>query len=166
MSRYSPRMDLKQREERRMEAVKRLRAGQPASVVAAEIGVAVNTVYAWGKLARLGGRKALKSVPKSGRPLKLEREHWKAVKRAILKSPASSGFARELWTLPMIGEYIEREFGVKYHDDHLSRFVRRLGLSVQKPMVRARERDEKAIKRFVEFEFPVIEKKRGNAAPR
>ena len=44
--------------------------------------------------------------------------------------------------------------------------MRRLGLSVQKPMVRARERDEKAIKRFVAEEFPRIEKKRGPAAGR
>lgn len=166
MSRYSPRMDVKQREQRRMEAVDRLRAGESAPAVAAALGVAPNTVYTWGKAARLGGKRALRSVPKSGRPLKLEREHWKAVKRAILKSPKASGFDRELWTLPMVGEYIERKFGVKYHDDHLSRFVRRLGLSVQKPMVRARERDEKAIKRFVKVEFPLIEKKRGDAAPR
>jgi len=149
-----------------MEAVKRLRAGVSAPVVAAELGVAPHTVYAWGKRARLDGKQALKSVPKSGRPLKLGREHWRAVKRAILKSPAASGFDRELWTLPMIGEFIEREFGVKYHEDHLSRFVRRLGLSVQKPMVRARERDEKAIRRFVEVEFPRIEKKQDAAAPR
>lgn len=66
----------------------------------------------------------------------------------------------------MINELIERELGVKYHDDHLSKFVRRLGRSVQKPMVRARERDEKAIKRVVEVEFPALEKKRGPVAPR
>lgn len=166
MSKYSPRMDAQQREARRMEAVARLRAGVSAPVVAADLGVAPNTVYTWGKLARLGGKKALKAVRKSGRPLKLGREHWKTLKRMILRGPNACGFERELWTLPMIKELIEREFAVEYHDDHLSKFVRRLGLSVQKPMVRARERDEKAIKRFVEVEFPRLEKKRGPVAPR
>jgi transposase len=159
-------MDLKQREERRMEAVRRLRTGDSAALVAAELGVGVNTVYEWGKRARTGGVKALKSVPRTGRPLKLGREHWKIIKRAILKSPTASGFNRELWTLPMVREFILREFGVKYHEDHLSRFVRGLGLSVQKPMLRARERDEKAIRRFVKVEFPAIEKKRGGVAAR
>lgn len=159
-------MDGKQREERRMEALRRLREGQSAQVVAADLGVASNTVYAWGKLARHGGSKALKAVAKSGRPLKLGREHWAKLKRMILRQPKACGFDRELWTLPMIKELIEREFGVDYHDDHLSRFVRRLGLSVQKPMVRAKERDEKAIKRFVKVEFPRLEKKRDDAAPR
>lgn len=159
-------MDAKQREERRMEAVRRLRAGESAPLVAADLGVDPSTVYAWGKLARLGGKRALKAVPKSGRPLKLERKHWAKLKRMILKGTKKCGFDRELWTLPLIKELIEQEFGVDYHDDHLSKFIRRLGLSAQKPMVRAKERDEKAIKRFVEVEFPAIEKKRGDAARR
>ena len=111
-----------------------------------------------------GGKRALRSVPKSGRPLKLERGHWKAVTRAILRSPTASGLDRDLRTLPLVGELIEQECCVKYYDDHLSRFVRRLGLSVQKPMVR--ERDEKAINRFIKAEFPAIEKTRAAAAAR
>ena len=165
-TRYSPRMNVKQREERRMEALRRVREGQSAEVVAAALGVAVNSVYAWGKRARLGGSKALKAVPKSGLPLKLGREHWTKLKKMILRQSKACGFDRELWTLPMIKELIEREFGVDYYDDHLSRLVRRLGLSVQKPMVRAKERDEQAIKRFVDVEFPRLEKKRDDAVPR
>lgn len=166
MSRYSPRMDVQQREERRMEAIKRLRAGESAAVVAADLGVAPNTVYMWGKLARLGGKRALKAVPRSGRPPKLGRTHRAKLKRMILKSPKACGFDRELWTLPMVKELIEREFDVEYHADHLSKLIRGLGLSAQKPMVRAKERDEKAIKQFVEVEFGRIEKKRGDAARR
>lgn len=166
MSKYSPRMDARQREERRMEALRRLRSGEHAGVVAADLGVATNTVYTWGKLARLGGKKALKAKPGRGRRFKLGQEHWKTLKRMVLKGPRACGFERGLWTLPMIRELIRRELGVSYHEDHLSKFMRRLGLSVQMPMVRARERDEKAIKRFVEVEFPAIEKKRGNAGAR
>jgi transposase len=159
-------MDAKQRERRRFEAVRRLRAGEHAAVIAADLGVGTNSVYTWGKAARLGGVKVLKTKPGRGRPLKLGREHWKTLKRMVLAGPKACGFERELWTLPMIKELIERELGVEYHEDHLSRFMHRLGLSVQKPKVRARERDEKAIKRFVEVEFPAIEKKRGAAAGR
>lgn len=166
MSKYSPRMDAKQREERRMEAVKRLRAGEHAAVVAADLGVGANAVYMWGKRARLGGTKALKAKPGRGRTFKLEPERWKILKRMVLKGPRACGFDRGLWTLSMIRELIQREMGVSYHEDHLSKFMRRLGLSVQMPVVRARERDEKAIKRFVEVEFPAIEKKRGDARAR
>ena len=96
MSKYTPAMDLKERELRRVETVKRLRAGTPAAQVAEDMGVALNTVYMWGKLAREGGKKALKSVPKSGRPLKLGREHWASLKKMILGSVSDSGFDRKL----------------------------------------------------------------------
>jgi hypothetical protein len=42
----------------------------------------------------------------------------------------------------------------------VSKFVRRPGLSRRTPALRARERDERAIRRFVHVEFPAIEKKR------
>lgn len=161
-----PRMDARQREARRVEAVRRLRAGVSAVVIAAELGLAPNTVYTYGKQAREHGLKSLRAKPGRGRPLKLQREHWKTLRRSILKGPRVCGLERDLWTLPLIQEFILREFGVHYHDDHLSKFVRRLGLSRQMPAVRARERDEKAISRFVAVEFPAIEKKQGKTGPR
>lgn len=161
-----PRMDAKQREARRVEAVRRLRAGEAASVVAAELGLAPNTVYTLGKQARERGLKSLKAKPGRGRPLKLAREHWKTLTRSILKGPRACGFERDLWTLPLIQELILRDFGVVYHDDHLSKFVRRLGLSRQMLALRARERDEQAIEHFVRVEFPAIEKKREKRRPR
>lgn len=161
-----PRMDAKQREARRIEAVRRLRAGEAATVVAAELGLAPNTVYAYGKQAREHGIKSLKAKKGRGRPLKLARAHWKTLTRSILKGPRACGFDRDLWTLPLIQELILRDFGVVYHDDHLSKFVRRLGLSRQMPAVRARERDEKAIAHFLHVAFPRIEKKRGRTGPR
>lgn len=68
-----------------MEALRRLRGGEAAAAIAASLGVAPNTVYAWGKLARESGKAALKSVPNSGRPVKLAREHRKTLKRMVLK---------------------------------------------------------------------------------
>lgn len=142
-----------------MDAVDRLRAGDPAAAVAAGLGVAVNTVYTWGKLARTKGKRALKSKPKSGRPLKLARVHWPTLKRRIVAGPRACGMDRDLWTLPLVRRFILERFGVDYHDAHLSRLLRRMGLSVQKPLVRARERDEAAIDRFVKREFPALRKK-------
>ena len=123
-------------------------------------------MYAYGKKAREHGVKSLRSVKKSGRPLKLGREHWAELRRMIVKGPRAGGMDRDLWTLPLVQDLILKEFGVLYHDDHLSRFVRRLGLSRQMPAVRARERDEKAVAHFVNVEFPRIEKKRGPTARR
>lgn len=166
MKTYIPRMDLEQREARRMEAVRRHKAGESAEAVAMDLGVGANAVYQWAKQARLHGIDSLKLKPRSGRKLKLDKEHWDKLAEMVLAGPREHGFDTELWTLPLIGGLIQREFNVGYHADHLSRFMRRLGFSRQKPTVRARERDEEAIEKFVREEFPRIEKKRGAAARR
>ncbi len=149
-----------------MEAVRRREAGESAGAIALDLGVGANAVYQWAKQARVHGIDSLKLKPRSGRKLKLAKEHWDKLAQLVLAGPRECGFDTELWTLPLISELIQMEFGVEYHPDHLSRFMRGLGFSRQKPTVRARERDEEAVQKFVREEFPRLEKKRGAAARR
>ena len=44
----------------------------------------------------------------------------------------------------------QREFGVSYHPAHVSRLLKRVRLSLQKPSRRANQRDEEAIERWKE----------------
>jgi transposase len=46
-----------------------------------------------------------------------------------------------------VADVIQRTFGVTYHRAHCSWLLRTLGQSVQKPVVRASQRDEAAIRR-------------------
>lgn len=162
---YIPRMNLVEREARRMEAVRRKKAGESVASIAADLGVGANAVYQWAKQASVQGVGSLKLKPRSGRKVKLAKKHWDRLGKLVLDGPRACGFNTELWTLTLIGELIQKEFGVEYHPDHLSRFMRQLGFSRQKPAVRGRERDEAAIRKFVR-EFPRLEKKHGVAAPR
>jgi transposase len=58
-----------------------------------------------------------------------------------------------------VAEVIRKEFGVSYHPAHVSRLVRKsLGLSLQKPMRRANQRDEEAIERWKEERWPSLKK--------
>ena len=152
-------LTLKQRDERRAEVARRLRDGEPAADVAKALGLAVNSVYAIGAKAREHGLRSLKGTPRSGRPRKIGKSQWPAIVRRIAEGPRRCGFERDLWTLPMVQEFLLREHGVLYHVDHLSRLMREAGMSAQRPAVRARERDEKAIRRFAKSEFPALEKK-------
>ena len=58
-----------------------------------------------------------------------------------------------------VAELIRREYGARYHVDHIGRLLRALGWTPQKPERRARERDEEAIRRWVKVEWPRIKKK-------
>ena len=48
----------------------------------------------------------------------------------------------------MVQDLIRRCFGVEYHVDYVGTLLHKLGWSVQKPTLRARERDEAAIARW------------------
>ena len=161
---YVAKMSVQQREARRIEAVKLREGGLKVARIAERLGVAAHTVHAWIKRSRVGGSKSLKSKPRSGRPLKLGLEDRRTLKRLVIAGPRKAGFDRELWTLPMIREVIQEKFGVEYHVDHLGRLMALLDLTRQKPRVRAVERDEREIKRFVTKTFPDLEKKRGKRA--
>ena len=53
---------------------------------------------------------------------------------------------------------IRREFGVSYHPAHVSRLLKKLRLSLQKPERRADQRDEEAIYNWKEKKWPALKK--------
>ena len=57
-----------------------------------------------------------------------------------------------------MAELIRRQFGIRYHPAHVSRLLKSLGLSLQKPQRRAYQRDEEAIERWKEKRWPELKK--------
>jgi transposase len=76
----------------------------------------------------------------------------------LARGAKAYGFRGEVWTCERVAQVILKEFGVSYHPAHVSRLVRGLGLSLQKPMRRADQRDEEAIKRWKEERWPSLKK--------
>jgi len=70
----------------------------------------------------------------------------------------AAGFPTEQWTQARVKQVIEREFGVSYHRDYISRLLNDLGWSVQKPDPRAIERDEELIRAWLKQDWPRIKK--------
>jgi predicted transcriptional regulator len=56
---------------------------------------------------------------------------------------------------------IIKEFGVQYHPDYIGPLLRQMGWSVQRPVVRATQRDEAAIAQWVETDLPALKKSPG-----
>ncbi len=61
-----------------------------------------------------------------------------------------------LWTRDLVREVIERKFGVTYTRQGVGKLLRRLGLSPQRPLVRAWEQDPERVRRWKEEEYPAI----------
>ncbi|MBU3964824.1 winged helix-turn-helix domain-containing protein [Patescibacteria group bacterium] len=79
-------------------------------------------------------------------------------KKAILKGPEEYGFETNLWTLSRLAAVMKKATGVKFKHNHTWEIVRSLGFTCQKPQVKAKERDEQAIKEWKEKQLPVLKK--------
>jgi transposase len=77
----------------------------------------------------------------------------------LQNGPQAHGYATALWTTERIAKLIHRQFGVRYHRDHVGRLMGQMGWSCQRPTGRARERKEEEISRWKRVEWPRIKKK-------
>jgi transposase len=122
-------------------------------------------VSQWLAQVRRNGPAALKQRPRPGRPPRLSLAQQAQVPALLGQGATAFGFRGERWTRQRVAEVIRREFGVRYHPAHISRLLDRWGWSRQKPMRRARQRDEAAIQEWREQRYPALVKKGPASAP-
>ena len=79
--------------------------------------------------------------------------------RFVGRRRLGGGFATDLWTCRRVSDLIQKHFGILYHFNHVGRLLHALGFSPQQPLRRARERDEEAIARWREHDWPRIKKR-------
>ena len=148
-------------ERRRKLAVARVRAGYAQQEVAAFLGVHRGTVSRWVCTARARGADALKAKPTPGRPRKLTPRREKTVLSWVAKPPTSFGFPTELWTSRRLAALIEQRWGIHFNSNYLVEWLHARKHTPQKPEQPARERDETAIARWREEDWPRLQKKPG-----
>jgi transposase len=151
--------------ERRAEGVRLLEAGEMKQVeIARYLGVTEAAVSKWKRQLSEEGPQALQLRKATGRPPKLNEATKQALITKLEEGAVVAGFPTEQWTQARVKKVIEREFGVRYHRNYISRLLNDLGWSVQKPDSRAIERDEDLIRAWLSQDWPRI--KKGAAARR
>ena len=98
-------------EERRLRAADLFRRGVIPAEIARQLGVSHQVVSEWRKAWRQGGRGALRSAGRVGRPAKLSTAQLAKVEKALAKGPEAHGYVTDVWTLPRVAEVIERLTG-------------------------------------------------------
>ncbi|MHB8494212.1 MAG: IS630 family transposase [Casimicrobiaceae bacterium] len=143
---------------RRM-AVQRVREGEKPAEVIASFGLCRTTIYKWMKVAAGRGRglKALRSTRGTGRPRSLTPAQERQVLRWVNgRNPFQYGLDFGLWTRRIVATLIERKFGVRMGVTTVGALLAKLGLTPQKPLQRAYQRDPQAIERWQRESFPAI----------
>lgn len=161
-------MDNEQRlvelERRRRRGARLLESGVAQAEVARRVGVTRTSVSRWEKLRREGGLDALRRPERFGRPRRLSDAQCEELIKRLKAGAVAAGFATELWTLPRIRLLIEQRFAVKLTEPSVWRLLRSLGWSVQRPSGQARQRDDKAIRRWKARRWPELKKSRRGKA--
>jgi transposase len=125
--------------------------------VAKLFDVSPKTVSRWVNEFRRRGDVALKSQRSTGRPPALSKRELARLRRTIVgKNPSQLNFGVLLWTLPIIQQLVARMFGKELHATTIARYLNDLGLTPQRPLRRASQRNEADIARWVAEEFPRI----------
>ena len=147
------------REWRRLRAWELHQAGWSGTAIAEALKASQSAVSTWLKRARIGGVEALQRHPAPGRVPKLSADQRAQLPALLAKGAESYDFVGDVWTTRRVAAVIQRTFGVRYHPAHVSRLVRQEGLSLQKPVVRATQRNEAAIRAWQAERWPALQAK-------
>ena len=143
----------------RLMAIERVREGEAPTDVIASYGFNRTTIYKWMKAALQPGVgiKALRSTKATGRPRTLTPAQERQVLRWVNgRDPRQVGLDFGLWTRRVVVELIAQKFGVTLGVTAVGELLARLGLTPQKPLQRAYQRDPEAIERWQRETFPGI----------
>ena len=143
----------------RFMAVERVREGEAPSVVIASYGLSRTTIYKWlAAVSKPGvGVRALASRPAPGRPRSLTARQEQRVFRWINgNDPRQYGLDFGLWSRSVVGDLIERKFGIRLGLTAVGELLAKLNLTPQKPLQRAYQRDPEAIEKWRRERYPAI----------
>ena len=141
----------------RIRAVRRIEQGESPEMVIKALGMNRRTIYKWIARYRERGVDGLRATPLSGRPLKISGAKLQWIFRTVVtKNPLQLRFPFALWTREMVKELIERKYGIKLSVISVGRLLKKLGLSCQKPLMRAFQQDQAMVQQWIEEDYPKI----------
>jgi len=147
----------------RRQAVKLHEKGRNRLEIAEELEVNRNSVSEWIQTYEKHGWDALKPRkrgPKDGANMQLEESQQKSIRSKLIDNdPEQLKLPFALWTREAVGELIERETGLELDLRQVGRYLKRWGFTPQRPAKAAYQRCEAQVKRWLDEEYPAIEKK-------
>ncbi len=133
------------KEARRLQALALRQKGWKQTQIAEALGVTDGAVSQWFRLVDDHNGTALWAQPHSGRPPELTREQKNLIPDLLSHGAEAYGFRGDVWTNARVAKVIEWEWSIHYHRSHVARLLKELHWTPQLPIVRAIQRDEKAI---------------------
>lgn len=140
----------------RFAAIALNKEGVHPNIIAKSFGVTRQAVYRWFRNYDDAGTRGIQATTGNGRQLHLTEEQFLELCK-LLRLPASElGYTTDLWSGTKVRHLIKNNFGIEYHQKHIPRLLRRLGLWLVFPERRALEQDLKEVKKWKLRRLPKI----------
>lgn len=144
--------------EERLSACEALESGIAADEIAKVLRVSRSSVFEWQKMYRAHGAEALRTKKTRGPEPKLSGSQMSQVCRLMVGiDPRQYSFGPALWTRRMVQELVFRQFGIRFSLASIGNVLRNLGMSPQRPLYRAYERDPEKFAEWKDGIFPKIQ---------
>src|SRR5689334_13655610 len=134
--------------------------GMTQAEAARAVGVHRQTVNIWHKRYRARGEDGLldgrRVSPRRGKGALSAGEAGQVRAWIVGQTPDRLGLPFALWTGRAVRELVERRFGKRLGLSTVPLYLRRWGMTPQKPLVRARQRQPAAIAAWLERDYPAI----------
>ncbi len=150
-------------QEIRYQVIRLKKQGHKRSEISEITGVHTSTISAWCTLYKKGGKKALK-IQKRGRPTGSNRtltpDQEKEIQKAIYDNcPDQMKLPFALWTRVAVQQLIRQLWSIKMPIRSVGEYLKRWGFTPQRPLRRAYKQNPKAVKSWLETEYPQIAQK-------
>jgi len=145
----------------RLRVIRTVQEGGTQQEAADRFGVSRVAVNQWVQRWREGGEEALQAR-RRGRPPQTQlnaRQTGTTIRLIVGRCPDQLRLPFALWTREAVQQLLEKEFGVELSVWTVGRYLRRWGLTPQKPLHRAFEQDPEAVRRWLQEEYPAIRRR-------
>lgn len=147
------------RAERRRSAVTMSETGMTQREIAEALNVSAMAVNKWLCAHRESGMAGLCSRVRPGAKARLNPSQQKLIPDFLSHGAEAYGFRGHVWTCRRVAKVIEQEFGVAYSASQVSRLLKALNWTPQRPVERASQRDEGAIAEWRMRVWPDLKKR-------
>lgn len=89
---------------------------------------------------------------------RISQEQLTQLEEFLLEGALHHGFATDNWTRERIAELIKQKFNISYHPSHISRIMKQIGFSLQKPITKSYKQDKKAVAKWKNETLPALKK--------
>lgn len=142
----------------RRQVVNQIQSGVSVDAIVESLGVSRRAVFNWLSAYRNQGMEGLDANKRGGRKPKLSGEAMGWVYDIVTnKQPDQMKLEFALWTASLVAEAIKQQWGITLSRWSVSRLLKQMGLSPQRPLRRAYQQDAERVDRWKAEELPAIQ---------